>query len=76
MISKWLFSLGVILEASGWSSLWLDLPAGQAFALYTLVHATASGLLCAGVWMLLPARYRSPLPWSPLFLFSLVFLSR
>jgi len=73
MISKWLFSLGVILEASGWSSLWLDLPPGQAFALYTLVHATASGLLCAGVWMLLPARYRSPLPWSPLFLFSLVF---
>jgi hypothetical protein len=30
-------------------------------------------MLCAAVWLLLPARYRSPLPWSPLFIFSLAF---
>lgn len=73
MISKWLFSLGVLLEAGSWSSLWLPLAPGQTFALYVGVHAIASAMLCAGVWMLLPARYRTPLPWSPLFLFSLVF---
>ena len=73
MISKWLFSLGVMLEASSWSSLWVDLPPGQAFVLYVIAHGMASGMLCAGVWMLLPARYRQPMPWSPLFLFSLVF---
>ena len=30
-------------------------------------------MLCAAVWRLLPARYRAPLPWSPLFIFSLAF---
>ena len=73
MISKWLFSLGVLLEAGSWSSLWLPLAPGQTFALYVSVHTLASAMLCAGIWMLLPARYRTPLPWSQLFLFSLVF---
>lgn len=73
MISKWLFSLGVLLEAGSWSSLWLPLAPGQTFVLYVGVHTIASALLGTGVWMLLPAPYRTPLPWSPLFLFSLVF---
>lgn len=30
-------------------------------------------LLCAAVWRSLPVRYRSPLPWSPLLIFSLAF---
>lgn len=73
MISKWLFSLGVLLEAGSWLSLWLPLAPGQMFAFYGIVHFIASVMLCASVWMLLPAHYRTPLPWSPLFLFSLVF---
>lgn len=71
MISKWLFSGALLLEAGSWATLWLDAP---QLLVFTLSHGIACLMLCAAVWRLLPARYRAPLPWSPLFIFSLAFL--
>ena len=45
----------------------------QQLLVFTLTHGLACVMLCAAVWLLLPARYRSPLPWSPLFIFSMAF---
>ncbi|MCU1729652.1 HEAT repeat domain-containing protein [Pseudomonas sp. 7P_10.2_Bac1] len=73
MISKWLFSLALLLEAGSGYLLWAQLSPGQSLALYLLVHTCASAMLSAAVWGLLPSRYRTPLPWSPLFLFSLAY---
>lgn len=73
MISKWLFSGALLLEAGSWTSLWADLPEAHQLLVFTLSHGLASAMLCGAVWLLLPARYRSPLPWSPLFIFSLAF---
>ena len=73
MISKWLFSGAFLFELSSWASVFADLPIGQALALYLFAHGLGSALLCVGVWLLLPRRYKFPLPWSPLFLFSLAF---
>ncbi len=73
MISKWLFSGAFLFELSSWASVFADLPFGQALALYLFAHGLGSALLCVGVWLLLPRRYKFPLPWSPLFLFSLAF---
>ena len=73
MISKWLFSGAFLFELSSWASVFADVPFGQALALYLFAHGLGSALLCVGVWLLLPRRYKFPLPWSPLFLFSLAF---
>lgn len=73
MISKWLFSGALVLEAGSWTSLWSDLPEAHQLAVFTLSHGLACVMLCGAIWLLLPARYRSPLPWSPLFIFSLAF---
>ncbi|WP_047537241.1 HEAT repeat domain-containing protein [Pseudomonas sp. 11/12A] len=73
MISKWLFSGALLLEAGSWTSLWVDVPEVQQLLVFTLTHGLACVMLCAAVWLLLPARYRSPLPWSPLFIFSMAF---
>jgi hypothetical protein len=73
MISKWLFSGALLLEAGSWASLWVAAPELQQLLVFTLSHGLACVMLCAAVWLLLPARYRSPLPWSPLFIFSLAF---
>jgi hypothetical protein len=73
MISKWLFSGALLLEAGSWTSLWADLPELQQLLVFTFSHGLACAMLCGAVWLLLPARYRSPLPWSPLFIFSLAF---
>lgn len=73
MISKWLFSGALLLEAGSWASLWLEAPQLQQLLVFTLSHGLACVLLCAAVWLLLPERYRMPLPWSPLFIFSLAF---
>ncbi|MCR3877088.1 HEAT repeat domain-containing protein, partial [Pseudomonas aeruginosa] len=73
MISKWLFSGAFLFELSSWASVFADLPFAQALALYLFAHGLGSALLCVGVWLLLPRRYKFPLPWSPLFLFSLAF---
>lgn len=73
MISKWLFSGALVLEAGSWASLWLDAPQMHQLLVFTFSHGFACLMLCAAVWLLLPARYRKPLPWSPLFIFSLAF---
>lgn len=73
MISKWLFSGAALLELGSWASAVSDLPAHQAALLYASAHGLGSAMLTAGIWLLLPRRYRFPLPWSPLFIFSLSF---
>ncbi|MBV4520488.1 HEAT repeat domain-containing protein [Pseudomonas sp. SWRI74] len=73
MISKWLFSGALLLEAGSWASLWVDAPEVHQLLVFSLTHGLACVMLCGAVWLLLPARYRSPLPWSPLFIFSLAF---
>lgn len=73
MISKWLFSGALFFEIGSWASLTAQLPDLQTALLYAMTHGIACGLLTAAVWLLLPARYRRPLPWSPLFIFSLAF---
>ena len=73
MIGKWLFSGALIMEAGSWACLSLPWPEGQLALLYAGVHGGACLLLSAAAWGLLPVRYRAPLPWSPLFLFSLAF---
>lgn len=64
MISKWLFSGAFLFELSSWASVFADLPFGQALALYLFAHGLGSALLCVGVWLLLPRRYKFPLPWA------------
>lgn len=73
MISKWLFSGALLLEAGSWASLWVSAPELNQLLVFILSHGLACVMLSAAVWLLLPARYRSPLPWSPLFIFSLAF---
>ena len=73
MISKWLFSGALVLEAGSWGSLWLDAPVSHQLLVFIFSHALACLMLCGAVWLLLPARYRAPLPWSPIFIFSLAF---
>ena len=73
MISKWLFSCALLLETGSWIGVLSVEPTGYQLLALTLSHALACVLLCAAVWRLLPTRYRSPLPWSPLFIFSLAF---
>lgn len=73
MISKWLFSGALLLEVGSWVSLWLDAPQVHQLLVFTFSHGIASLMLCAAVWRLLPRRYRAPLPWSPLFIFSMAF---
>lgn len=73
MISKWLFSGAFLLELGSWISVVSGLPVQQAALLYGSTHGLGSLLLATGIWVLLPRRYRFPLPWSPLFIFSLSF---
>ena len=73
MISKWLFSGALLLEAGSWASLWLNAPELHQLLVFIFSHGLACLMLCAAVWRMLPARYRAPLPWSPLFIFCLAF---
>jgi hypothetical protein len=73
MISKSLFSSALIFEAGSWAVLATDLSDGQRALAYALSHGLGCALLTAAMWLLLPQRYRAPLPWSPLFIFSLAF---
>lgn len=73
MISKWLFSGAVLFEVSSFAALLEKLSTVEATLLYVSAHGIASAMLSAGVWLLLPQRYKFPLPWSPLVLFSLSF---
>ena len=58
MISKWLFSGALLLEAGSWASLWLAVPELQQLLVFIFSHGLACILLCAAVWLLLPERYR------------------
>jgi len=73
MISKWLFSGAVVFELGSWTALLDDMSIEVATLLFVSAHGVSSVLLTAGVWLLLPRRYKFPLPWSPLFIFSLSF---
>lgn len=73
MISKWLFSGALVLEAGSLAAMWLDASQVHQLLVFIFSHGVACLMLCAAVWLLLPARYRKPLPWSPLFIFSLAF---
>ncbi|UAW99491.1 HEAT repeat domain-containing protein [Halopseudomonas nanhaiensis] len=73
MLAKWLFSGALAFEASSWAGLASSPGLLEGLLVAVLPHAAASALLTLAVWRLLPARYRRPLPWSPLFLFSLAF---
>lgn len=73
MISKWLFSGAVVFELGSWAALLEHMSIEAATLLFVSAHGMSSALLTAGVWLLLPRRYKFPLPWSPLFIFSLSF---
>jgi hypothetical protein len=73
MISKSLFSLAVVLEAGSWASLTQATGDLHMLGSYLACHTPACVALAAAMWRALPAHYRAPLPWSPLFFFSLAF---
>lgn len=73
MISKWLFSGALVLETGSLASLLTAEPTPDQLLVFLPTHALACLLLCAALWRSLPVRYRSPTPWSPLFIFSLAF---
>jgi len=73
MISKWLFSGALLFEAGSWAAFHEQLTVAQATSVYLGAHALSSVMLSAGIWLLLPRRYQYPLPWSPMFIFSLAF---
>lgn len=73
MISKWLFSGALLFEVGSWAAFHEQLTVVQAAVLYIGAHALSSAMLSAGIWLLLPRRYKYPLPWSPVFIFSLAF---
>ncbi len=73
MISKWLFSGALLFEIASWAAFGDQLSVVLAASLYLTAHATGCAMLTGGIWLLLPRRYKSPLPWSPLFIFSLAF---
>lgn len=73
MIVKWLFSGALAFEAGSWASLLSNPSMLEGLLLCVLPHAIACAMLSAALWRLLPRRYRQPLPWAPLFIFSLSF---
>lgn len=73
MIAKWLFSGALAFESGSWAVLLGNPTLLEGILLSVVPHAVACALLSAGLWLLLPRRYMSPLPWAPLFLFSISF---
>ncbi|WVM87734.1 hypothetical protein UMZ34_14670 [Halopseudomonas pachastrellae] len=73
MTSKWLFSGALAFELGSWGGLLSNPSLIEGLYLYVVPHAIASLMLAAALWLVLPRRYRFPLPWSPLLLFSLIF---
>ncbi|MEH6669291.1 tetratricopeptide repeat protein [Halopseudomonas sp.] len=73
MINKWLFSGALGFESLSWFMIFRE-PTLLEGILYVVVpHAIACAMLAIALWMFLPTRYKSPLPWAPLFLFSIAF---
>lgn len=73
MISKWLFSGAFLFEIGSWAALFNQVPDSQSTLLFVVAHTFSSVMLTAGVWLLLPKRYKYPLPWSAVFVFSIAF---
>lgn len=73
MISKWLFSGALVFEAGSWASLTANPSMMDGLVLYIIPHAIACALLSVALWLLLPQRFKLPLPWPLLLLFSLAF---
>jgi len=73
MISKWLFSGALAFELGSWASLTTNPTLLDGLMFYVVPHAIACALLTAALWFLLPRRFKAPLPWSALLLFSLAF---
>lgn len=73
MINKLLFSGALAFESLSWFMLFREPTLLEGMLYIVLPHAVACALLALALWALLPARYKSPLPWAPLFLFSIAF---
>lgn len=73
MINKLLFSGALVFESLSWFMLFSEPTLLEGMLYIVLPHAVACALLAVVLWALLPARYKSPLPWAPLFLFSIAF---
>lgn len=73
MINKWLFSGALAFESLSWFMLFREPSLLEGMLYVVLPHAVACALLAVALWTLLPVRYKSPLPWAPLFLFSIAF---
>ncbi len=73
MNSKWLFTNAFFLELGSLYSLLGSSATLASILTFSGLHGLASLCLTAGIWPLLPKRYRQPLPWSPLFLLSVAF---
>ncbi|MFO7705372.1 MAG: HEAT repeat domain-containing protein [Halopseudomonas sp.] len=73
MINKLLFSGVLVFESLSWFMLFRDPTLLEGMLYVVLPHALACVLLALAVWALLPLRLKSPLPWAPLFLFSIAF---
>lgn len=73
MNSKWLFTSAFFLELSSLYSLLSGSASLASILAYSSLHGLACLSLTAGLWPLLPKRYRQPMPWSPLFFFSVAF---
>jgi tetratricopeptide (TPR) repeat protein len=73
MINKLLFSGALIFESLSWVMIFREPTLLEGMLYVVLPHAVACVLLAIAVWMFLPTRYKAPLPWAPLFLFSIAF---
>jgi hypothetical protein len=73
MINKWLFSGALAFESLSWAMIFRDPTLLEGMLYIVLPHMVACALLAMALWFFLPTRYKSPLPWAPLFLFSIAF---
>ncbi|WP_394240237.1 tetratricopeptide repeat protein [Halopseudomonas laoshanensis] len=73
MINKLLFSGALAFESLSWAMIFREPTLLEGMLYIVLPHAVACVLLALALWAFLPKRYKSPLPWAPLFLFSIAF---
>lgn len=73
MINKLLFSGVLVFETLSWFMLFRDPTFLEGMLYVVLPHALACALLARALWVWLPVRFKSPLPWAPVFLFSIAF---
>lgn len=73
MINKLLFSGALVFESLSWAMIFREPTMLEGMLYIVLPHAVACVLLAFALWMFLPMRYKSPVPWAPVFLFSIAF---